>query len=220
MTTAPAPWPYAPCSACWGRWPAAAFPSCSSFPATADGSEPKLHYAGYPHLGLAFGALMSLTGLIAFLGTLDYRTSGAGKDSTAPPFFAAFRISMQNAAFRSIWISTTVFFLAVVLNFSLAIQYFTWYARINGSGALGLIQTCFYVGAHGGRGAVDVAGAPHREAHPVHYGHHHHGHLVAVRRGAGRRRPAARHRPSLAAHDRARGGRHLRQRGLGGSGRP
>jgi len=120
------------------------------FPATADGSEPKLHYAGYPHLGLAFGALMSLTGLIAFLGTLDYRTMGAGKNSAAPPFFSAFRTSMRNVAFRSIWISTTVFFLAMVLNFSVAIQYFTWYARISGGGSLGLIQTCFYVGALAG----------------------------------------------------------------------
>jgi Na+/melibiose symporter-like transporter len=117
------------------------------FPAMADGSEPKLHYAGYPHLGLAFGAVMTITGLIAFLGTLDYRTSGAGRDSTAPPFFPAFRISMHNAAFRSIWISTTVFFLAMVLNFSVAIQYFTWYARVS---SLGAIQICFYVGAMAG----------------------------------------------------------------------
>jgi GPH family glycoside/pentoside/hexuronide:cation symporter len=116
------------------------------FPATAD----KLHYAGYPHLGLAFGALMSLTGLIAFFGTLDYRTLGTGKNSAAPPFFSAFRISMRNVAFRSIWISTTVFFLAMVLNFSVAIQYFTWYARISGGGSLGLIQTCFNLGAVAG----------------------------------------------------------------------
>jgi glycoside/pentoside/hexuronide:cation symporter, GPH family len=116
------------------------------FPATAD----KLHYTGYPHLGLAFGAVMTLTGLVASFGTLHYRTSGPVPTSTAPPFFSAFRISMRNVAFRSIWISTTVFFLAMVLNFSVAIQYFTWYARISGGGSLGLIQTCFYMGALAG----------------------------------------------------------------------
>ena len=72
------------------------------FPATADGSEPKLQYAGYPHLGLAFGALMTVSGLICFFGTLGHRTSGTGKSSAAPSFLSAFRISMQNAEFRKL----------------------------------------------------------------------------------------------------------------------
>jgi len=117
------------------------------FPATADGSEPKLHYEGYPHLGLAFGALMTVSGLVCFFGTLGHRTSGGGKSSAAPSFLSAFRISMQNTEFRKLWSSSTVFFLAVVLNASLAIQYFTWYARINGGGSLSAIQTSFYIGA-------------------------------------------------------------------------
>ncbi len=116
------------------------------FPGDAD----RLHYAGYPHLGLAFGAVMTLTGLVTCFGTLDYRTSGAGQKSTAPRFFSAFGISMRNVAFRSIWISTTVFFFAMVLNFSVAILYFTWYARINGSASLSLIQSCLYLGALAG----------------------------------------------------------------------
>ena len=77
---------------------------------------------------------------------------------------------MQNRAFRSIWFSTTVFFLAVVLNFSMAIHYFTWYAHISRSEVLSLIQSCFYVGAIGRRGFVDVAGPAHRKAHPLHHG--------------------------------------------------
>ena len=120
------------------------------FPATADGSEPKLHYAGYPHMGLAFGALMTVTGLIGTLGTLGHRTSGAGNTPPGRSFFSGFRISMQNRHFRSIWFSTTIFFLAVVLNFSMAIHYFTWYAQISRSEILSLIQTCFYAGALGG----------------------------------------------------------------------
>ena len=120
------------------------------FPATADGSEPKLHYAGYPRLGLAFGALMTVAGLIGTLGTLRHRTSGGGKASAGPHFFSGFWISMRNPHFRSIWFSTTVFFLAVVLNFSMAIHYFTWYAQISRSEILSLIQICFYAGALGG----------------------------------------------------------------------
>ena len=133
-----------------GTLAAAALSFLVFFPATADGSEPKLHYTGYPRMGLAFGALMTVAGLIGTLGTLGYRTSGAGKDSTGPRFFSGFRISMQNRDFRRIWFSTTVFFLAVVLNFSMAIHYFTWYAQISRSGILSLIQACFYAGALGG----------------------------------------------------------------------
>jgi Na+/melibiose symporter-like transporter len=117
------------------------------FPATADGSEPRLRYDGYPHLGLAFGALMTVSGLVCFFGTLKHRTSGAAPTSGSPSFFSAFRISMQNTEFRKIWASSTIFFLAVVLNASMAIQYFTWYARIGSSASMSGIQTCFYVGA-------------------------------------------------------------------------
>jgi len=133
-----------------GTLGAAALSFLIFFPATADGSEPKLHYAGYPHMGLAFGALMTVSGLIGTLGTLRYRTSGGGKDSAGPHFLSGFRIAMQNRHFRIIWLSTTVFFLAVVLNFSMAIHYFTWYAQISRSQILSLIQTCFYAGALGG----------------------------------------------------------------------
>ncbi len=117
------------------------------FPATTDGSEPKLHYEGYPHLGLAFGALMTITGLISFFGTLSHRTSGAEHSSATPSFLSAFRISMQNPEFRKLWGSSTTFFLAVVLNASMAIQYFTWYARISDGKTMSGIQISFYIGA-------------------------------------------------------------------------
>lgn len=133
-----------------GTLGAAALSFLLFFPATPDGSEPKLNYSGYPRMGLAFGALMTVAGLIGTFGTLRYRTSGNGNDSNSPRFFAGFRIAMRNGSFRSIWFSTTVFFLAVVLNFSMAIHYFTWYARISRSEILSLIQTCFYAGALGG----------------------------------------------------------------------
>ena len=133
-----------------GTLAAAALSFLIFFPATADGSEPKLHYAGYPRMGLAFGAVMTIAGLIGTFGTLRYRSSGGGSDSAGPRFFSGFRIAMRNRDFRSIWFSTTIFFLAVVLNFSMAIHYFTWYAHISRSQILSLIQTCFYAGALAG----------------------------------------------------------------------
>jgi GPH family glycoside/pentoside/hexuronide:cation symporter len=121
------------------------------FPATPGGSEPKLNYAGYPRLGLVFGALMTASGLIGCLGTLGYRTFGSGPSTVAAQhFFSAFRIAMRNRAFRSLWCSVTLFFMAVVLNATLAIQYFTWYARVQGGTTLSAIQTSFYVGALAG----------------------------------------------------------------------
>ena len=129
-----------------GTLGAAALSFLIFFPATAD----KLHYAGYPRMGLAFGAVMTVAGLIGTLGTLRYRTSGGANNSAGLHFFSGFRIAMRNRDFRSIWLSTTVFFLAVVMNFSMAIHYFTWYAQISRGDVLSLIQTCFYAGALGG----------------------------------------------------------------------
>jgi GPH family glycoside/pentoside/hexuronide:cation symporter len=90
---------------------------------------------------------MSAAGLCTFFGTLGYRTSGAPVSTATPQFFSGFWISMRNPAFRKIWIASTIFFLAVTLNFSTAIDYFTWYARIQGGGALSSIWTYFGCGA-------------------------------------------------------------------------
>src|SRR5258708_18219854 len=42
------------------------------FPATADGIDPKLHYASYPRLGLVFGSAMTVAGAIPALGPLNH----------------------------------------------------------------------------------------------------------------------------------------------------
>jgi Na+/melibiose symporter-like transporter len=93
---------------------------------------------------------MTVSGLVGCFGTLGHRSTGAARSSTAPPFFSALRISMRNADYRRLWGASTTFFLAAVLSTSLAIQYFTWYARIRGGGAFSAIQSCFYVGALAG----------------------------------------------------------------------
>jgi GPH family glycoside/pentoside/hexuronide:cation symporter len=116
------------------------------------GADPKLDYASYPRMGLLFGLLMSVTALLSTVGTLGSRRPAEpvvdGRPATR--FFAGFALSMRNATFRSVWFYFVVFFLAVVLNASLAIQYFTWYARIHAGSSLSAIQAGFYLGALAG----------------------------------------------------------------------
>jgi GPH family glycoside/pentoside/hexuronide:cation symporter len=122
------------------------------FGAKANIADPKLDYVSYPRMGLLFGLLMSFTAVVSTLGTFSRRSSGAPDSNSRPAarFFTGFALSMRNATFRSVWFYFVVFFLAVVLNASLAIQYFTWYARIHSSGSLSAIQVGFYLGALAG----------------------------------------------------------------------
>src|SRR3984885_3927518 len=122
------------------------------FSAKASVSDPKLDYVSYPRMGLLFGLLMSFTAVLSTLGTFSHRSSGEpdGNSRPAARFFTGFALSMRNATFRAVWFYFVVFFLAVVLNASLAIQYFTWYARIHSAGALSSIQVGFYLGALAG----------------------------------------------------------------------
>jgi Na+/melibiose symporter-like transporter len=121
------------------------------FPETGDGIEPKLNYANYPRLGMAFGSVMTITGLAAICGTRAHRQHvGLRTARTTQRFFSGFAASMRNPMFRSIWCSCTFFFLAVVLNFALAIHFFTWYVRVHEAKTLSAIQTSFYLGALGG----------------------------------------------------------------------
>ena len=53
---------------------AATLPLLVFFPKRLDGVDPKLHYPGYPLMGLAFGALMVAAGLVAVFGTQERRT--------------------------------------------------------------------------------------------------------------------------------------------------
>lgn len=122
------------------------------FTTKISGSDPKLDYANYPRMGLLFGLLMSVSAVLSTLGTFSHRHFGETDRNSqpSPRFFTGFALSMRNATFRAVWFYFVVFFLAVVLNASLAIQYFTWYARIHAGSALSAIQTGFYLGALAG----------------------------------------------------------------------
>jgi len=76
------------------------------FPARTDGIDPKMNYSSYPHLGLVFGAVMSIAGLVTCFGTLAHRKTVdfVRAASSATSFFSGFGLSMRNRDFRSLWI--------------------------------------------------------------------------------------------------------------------
>jgi GPH family glycoside/pentoside/hexuronide:cation symporter len=124
------------------------------FPNTIPGLDPKLAYEGYPRLGLAAGALMTATGLIATAGTWKWSRRAAPVRDVAVAvqrgYLAGMKLALANAAFRRVWLSLAIFFFAVVLNAVMAIQFFTWYVRIADSTVLSRIQLAFYAGAIAG----------------------------------------------------------------------
>ena len=126
------------------------------FPSTAGGPDPKLSYGAYPHMGMAFGALISIAGIITVISTLRHRTFGpdprerSEQASRQRDFFHGAKQALSNRSFTRIWISFVLFFLAVVFNASVAVNYFTWYAGIPNSRDLSAIQVAFYAGALAG----------------------------------------------------------------------
>ena len=117
--------------------------------ASSTAGDPKLTYGHYPVLGVIFGLAMTGCALLAVWGTMAHRPDNPGQSAGTPrlAFFSGFRLAMSNPAFRSVWLSFTLFFLAVVGNASLAVHYFTWYAQIHENRYLSLIQVSFVAGA-------------------------------------------------------------------------
>ena len=121
------------------------------FPDRTPGVDPKLNYAGYPAMGLTFGLMMTVVGLIATVGTLSWRPYLPSGDEIKMPqtprnFFASFVQSLRNPSFRMLFASYSLFFLGVVVNSSLSIYFLTYYVKITDSTALSTFQLAFYVG--------------------------------------------------------------------------
>ncbi len=119
------------------------------FPNTSPGIDPKFHRAGYSAIGLTLGLAIMLTGLIAALGTLSQRARIQVSSGAANPevgFFTSLILSLRNPPFLLITLSTSIFFLASVMNATLAVHYLTYYARITASNSLSLFQASFYLG--------------------------------------------------------------------------
>ncbi len=115
----------------------------------ADGADPKLQYAGYPLMGLAFGTLMVATGLVAVFGTQSRRTFSNPEEipASSADFFRGMWMFLRNSNFRVLWLSFIVSSLAVVVNFSLWLHFLKWYAGIEDRRVLSAIQGSFYAGA-------------------------------------------------------------------------
>ncbi|MGH9593891.1 MAG: MFS transporter, partial [Bryobacteraceae bacterium] len=122
------------------------------FPKDSAGVNSKLNYASYPRMGVAFGCVMTVTALIACLGTLPQRelSAPARLAASTKDFFSGFALALRNRSFRSTWLSFVLFFVGVVLNAVVAVNYFTWYAQIHDNRVLSGIQTSFYLGAVAG----------------------------------------------------------------------
>jgi Na+/melibiose symporter-like transporter len=113
-------------------------------------ADPKLSYEGYPRMGLAFAAAMTVAALVGCLGTWGHRflnAPAAGGRPTLSSFAAASRLALQNASFRKVWLSFSLFFVAVVLNNTMSIHFLTWYVRISDSTVLSRLQGLFYLSA-------------------------------------------------------------------------
>jgi len=121
------------------------------FPDKTPGVDPKLNYAGYSAMGLTFGLVMAIVGLIATLGSLEWRPFLSTGDENQMPrtsgnFFVSLVQSLRNRSFFILFASFSLFFLGVVINASLSIHYLTYYVKITASSALSTLQLAFYVG--------------------------------------------------------------------------
>jgi GPH family glycoside/pentoside/hexuronide:cation symporter len=117
----------------------------------AGGVDGKLQYAGYPKMGLAFGAVMTMCGLVAVFGTQSRRTFGevrlAAIREEAGQFFQGMWLFFKNRDFRTLWLAFILCSLAVVVNFSLNVHFLKWYAGIENARWLSAVQVAFYSGA-------------------------------------------------------------------------
>lgn len=128
------------------------------FPDRTPGADPKLNYAGYPAMGLTFGLLMTITGLIATFGTLSRRSRLATRpagEARHPPrgFLVGVAQSLRNPSFRVLFISFFLFVLGAAVNNALALYYLTYYVKITASAAVSAFQLAFYVGGLVGVGS-------------------------------------------------------------------
>ncbi len=119
------------------------------FPNTEPGIDPKISYGRYPPMGIAFGVLMTLAGLVATLGTFARRHVSPPQGPSAPEpggrgFLDSFLTSLRNPPFRSIFLSYSLFFLGVVANALLSNHYFTYYVKIVDSRLLSIFHLSFY----------------------------------------------------------------------------
>lgn len=134
-----------------GTLAASVLPFALFFPSTVPGVDPKLNYSGYPAMGLASGLAMTAVGLVTTVSTLPWRSYPRRSDNGEIPetrwgFLASFAASLRIPSFRVVFVSSSLFFLSVVINSVLTIHFLTYYLKITASSALSALQFSLYVG--------------------------------------------------------------------------
>jgi GPH family glycoside/pentoside/hexuronide:cation symporter len=135
-----------------GAMTAAALSFILFFPASVEGLDPKLNVRGYHAMGFAAGMVMTIAGLISTIGTLSYRRfADIGASSFAQKtfriFFSNSLDAFKNRSFQIIFLSYAIFFFAIVINFTLATHFLTYYVKITDSKALSAYFFSFYAGS-------------------------------------------------------------------------
>ncbi len=130
-----------------GTLVAAALSFAVFFPNTTPGVDPKFNPSGYATMALTFGLAMTALGLATTLGTRAYRSRAPeARDDAAPSFAAGLWLALRHLPFLTLTLAASLFFLASVVNATVAIHYLTYYAGITDSRALSGFQLAFYVG--------------------------------------------------------------------------
>jgi len=123
------------------------------FPESAIGLNPRFQHENYFWMAATFGALMSVCGLIATFGTLRqplYVSKEGALSDRRVSFRAELAAALKNRPLVQLTISGGFFFLAAVLNATLAVHYLTYFAGIPGNRETSLFQAAFYVSALAG----------------------------------------------------------------------
>jgi Na+/melibiose symporter-like transporter len=120
------------------------------FPGASEGVDGKLAYDGYPRMGVAFGVAMTVAAAAALGGTWAHRSTGDSGAQRLSSFRASFRVALENLSFRRVWLSFSLFFVAMVLNGVVSVHFLTWYVELTDSSVLSRLQALFYISALAG----------------------------------------------------------------------
>lgn len=128
-------------------------------PAGSSAAGAQFRREAYSRMGVGLGSVMTLAALIAVLGTLGLRgrdrdrgTSVNAGTSARVAFGPGLIVALQQPAFRSLVLSSSLFFLAIIISASTSMHYLTWYAGIGDTRSVGIFQLAFYIGALAGIG--------------------------------------------------------------------
>ena len=105
--------------------------------------------SSYWRMAITLGALVGLAGVTAAAATWSQRRSMA-PSLDAPPIRLGWRELRRNRRFVWLTASVALFFLAIVINTTLAVYYLTYFARIESGSSLALLQAVLHLGAIAG----------------------------------------------------------------------